>query len=83
MSTVTKMTFQKNSLKELYYRDYKKIYQAVFKEELGHKLNNEIQSYETYEKIFIKTLDNQAPLRKNVLRRNYAPYLTESYYEQL
>ena len=52
------MTFQKNSRKELYYRDYKKFDQAVFKEELGHKLNNDIQSYETYEKIFIKTLDN-------------------------
>ena len=58
VSTVTKMTFQKNSRKELYYRDYEKFDQAVFKEELGHKLNNDIQSYETYEKIFIKTLDN-------------------------
>ena len=70
MSTVTKMTFQKNSLIELYYRDYKKLDQAVFKEELGDKLNNEVQIFETYEKIFIKTLDNQVPLRKNVLRPN-------------
>ena len=30
MSTVMKMTLQKNSLKELYYRDYKKFDQAVF-----------------------------------------------------
>ena len=44
MSIVTKMTFQKNFLKELYYRDCKKFDQAVFKEELGNELNNEIQS---------------------------------------
>ena len=44
MSIVTKMTFQKNFLKELYYRDHKKFDQAVFKEELGNELNNEIQS---------------------------------------
>ena len=48
--TVMKMTFLKNPLKELYYKDYKKIGQEVFKEELGNKLNNKIHNYETFEK---------------------------------
>ena len=48
--TVMKMTFLKNPLKDLYYKDYKKIGQEVFKEELGNKLNNKIHNYETFEK---------------------------------
>ena len=48
--TVMKMTFLKNPLKELYYKDYKKIGQEVFKEELGNKLNNKIHNYEIFEK---------------------------------
>ena len=73
-----KMTFQKNLPKELYYRDCKKFDEAVFKEELGNTLNNEIHNYETFEKIFISTLDKHASLRKKVLRANQHPYMTKT-----
>ena len=64
VTTVMKMTFQKNPPKKLYYRDNKKFDQAVFKEELGNKLNNGIHNYEIFEKLFISTLDKLALLRK-------------------
>ena len=54
--TIMKMTSRKNLPRELFYRDYKKFEQAVFKEELGSKLNNEIYNYETFRKTFISTL---------------------------
>ena len=66
--TVIKMIFQKNLTKELHYRDFKIFDLAVFKEKLGNKLNNEIHNYEKFEKIFVSTLDNHEPLRKEVLR---------------
>ena len=64
--TVMKMTFQKNPPKELHYRGYTKFDQAVFEEELGNKLNNEIDNYDT--------LDKHAPLKKSIKSKPVSSY---------
>ena len=76
--TVTKMTFHKNPPKEIYYRDYKKFDQDLFREELAEKLYGCDSCYDTFEEIFINVLNKYAPLKKKFLGANHAPYMTKT-----
>ena len=76
--TVTKMTFHKNPPKEIYYRDYKKFDQDLFREELAEKLYGCDSCYDTFEEIFINVLNKHAPLKKKFLGANHAPYMTKT-----
>ena len=76
--TVTKMTFHKNIPKEIYYRDYKKIDQDLFRKELAEKLYGCDSCYDTFEEIFINILNKHAPLKKKFLRANHVPYMTKT-----
>ena len=76
--TVTKMTFHKNPTKEIYYRDYKKFDQDLFREELAEKLYGCDSCYYTFEKTFINFLNKHAPLKKKFLRANHAPYMNKT-----
>ena len=76
--TMTKMTFHKNPPKEIYYRDYKKLDQNLFREELAEKLYGCDSCYDTFEEIFISVLNKHAPLKKKFLRANHAPYMTKT-----
>ena len=76
--TVTKMTFHKNPPKEIYYRDYKKIDQDLFRKEVAEKLYGWDSCYDTFEEIFINVLNKHAPLKKKFLRENHAPYMTKT-----
>ena len=76
--TVTKTTFHKNPPKEIFYRDYKKFDQDLFREELAEKLYGCDSCYDTFEKIFINVLNKHAPLKKKFLRANHAPYMTKT-----
>ena len=64
--TVSKTTFSKNKLKELFYLDYKKLNFSDFNDEL-----NTIFSRSTvglcyhFDQIFLNVLDNHAQIRKN------------------
>ena len=40
--------------------------------------NNNIESYEFFEKVFLDTLNKHAPLKKKSARTNHAPYVTET-----
>ena len=62
-----KMTFLKNPLKEIYYRDYKNFDQEIIKEEIVNMLNGQVNCYGTFEQIFISILDKYAPLKIRVL----------------
>ena len=76
--TVTKMTFHKNPPKEIYYRDYKKFDQDLFREELAEKLYGCDSCYDIFEEIFINVLNKHAPLKKKFLRANHVPYMTKT-----
>ena len=76
--TVTKMTFHKNPPKEIYYRDYKKFDQDLFREELAEKLYECDSCYDIFEEIFINVLNKHVPLKKKLLRANQVPYMTKT-----
>ena len=76
--TVTKMTFHKNPPKEIYYRDYKKFNQDIFKEELANELYECDSCYNNFEEIFLNVLNKHAPLKKKFLRANHPPYMTKA-----
>ena len=65
--TVMKMTFQKNPPKEIYYRNYKNFEQEIFKDEITNNLNGQVNFCETFEQIFVSTLDKHASFKKKVL----------------
>ena len=76
--TVTKMTFHKNPPKEIYYRDYKKFDQNLFREEVAEKLYGCDSCYDTFEEIFINVLNKHAPMKKKFFRANHTPYMTKT-----
>ena len=76
--TVLKSTYTKNKPKEITYRNYKDFDQERFKEELKNALHKEsINAYKDFEIIFLNVLQEQAPLKKKVIRANQAPYMTK------
>ena len=71
---VMKMSFKKHSPAEKRYTDYKYFDRSKFK----NNLNEGISNYESFETTFIEVLNRHAPLRKKLLRANYAPYITKT-----
>ena len=77
--TVIKMTFQKVKPKEILYRNFKHFDKIRFKTEVKEKLiRNKSLNYETFEQLFMDTLEKHAPLKKKIVRANQAPYITKS-----
>ena len=66
--TVLKTSFQKAKPKEFYYRDYRNLNREDFKIELQNKLNNNVASYELFEKLFLEVLDKHAPFKSRIIR---------------
>ena len=66
-------------LKILIYRDFKKITLTNFQTELVSKLNSR-NSYEycIFEKCFVEVLDNHAPKKMTILRRNQKPHVNKT-----
>jgi len=60
--TVLKTTFAKGKPKEITYRDTKS--EVLFRSELKKKLDSNILGYIDFENIFMETLENHAPLKK-------------------
>ena len=80
--TVCKTSFQKPKPKEIVYRNYKKFDRHIFKDELKLKLES-ITNYESFEDVFLTILNKHAPLKKNVLRFNQAPYMTKALHKAI
>ena len=63
--SVFKTTFCKSKPKEITYRNFKNFEEEIFNQELRNNLiNNSIESYEFFEKVFLDTLNKHAPLKK-------------------
>jgi len=76
--TVFKTTFSKSKPKEITYRDYKDFNAEEFNQDLSANLcEANIESYRSFENIFLNTLGNHAPTKKKLLRANHAPYVTK------
>ena len=76
--TVMKSTFPKAQPKIMKYRDFSKYKKEEFGKDLKMKLIRQPQiTYETFENVFLKTLDEFAPQKTKVVRANHKPYVTK------
>ena len=75
---VLKHTFHRSVPKELVYRDYKNSDRVIFKRKLEDKLNQQINEYKHFEKMFLEILNIQAPIKKKLMRANHVPYMTKA-----
>ena len=77
--SVFKTTFCKSKPKEIKFRNFKNFEEESFNWELGNNLiNNSIESYKVFEKVFSDTLNKYTPLKKKSVRENHAPYVTKT-----
>ena len=78
--TVLRMFVKKKPPVCLKYRDYKNYDTLLFHNQLCLKFQ-EMQprdiNYETFERIFMELLNNNAPIKKKYLRANNAPFMTK------
>ena len=75
---VLKHTFHRSVPKELVSRDYKNSDRVIFKRKLEDKLNQQINEYKHFEKMFLEILNIQAPIKKKLMRANHVPYMTKA-----
>ena len=77
--TVTKMTFHKNPPKEIYYRDYKKFDQDLFREELAEKLYgcDSCKLYKKERKNYYNSLDIKNITDNKQFWKTIKPFLSE------
>ena len=74
-----KTTFTKSKVKEILYRNYRKFNENIFNQDLHDQLSSEQPKYyASFEKIFLSILEEHAPLKKNLLRANHAPYVKKA-----
>ena len=78
--TVMKTTFPKAKPKVVQYRDYKNFNLQNFRQELREGLAHGrfINTYDTFEDIFMLTLNKHAPQKSKVLRANDKPFMTKA-----
>ena len=78
--TVMKTTFPKAKPKVVQYRDYKNFNLQNFHQELREGLAHGgfINTYDTFEDIFMLTLNKHAPQKSKVLRANDKPFMTKA-----
>ena len=75
--TVLKTTFKKAKPKEILYRSYKNLDNDVFRVTLSDGLRN-CNDHSVFEKRILDALNEQAPLKKRIIRANEVPYMTKS-----
>ena len=76
--TVMKTTCPKMDPEVIIYRCYKKFSEDGFRSDLKIKLGEKkVETYETFENIFLEVLDKHAPPKKKILRGNHKPYMTK------
>ena len=73
------MTFEKVTPKEILYINFKHFDKIMFKIEVKKKLlRNEFLNYETYEQLFMNTLEKHSPPKKKIVRAYHVPYITKN-----
>ena len=77
--TVLKTTYPKAQPKVIPYRDFSKYIIKDFQQDLKVKLEAEDgDRYDSFQTIFLDTLDVHAPQKKKVVRANQKPYVTKN-----
>ena len=73
-----KTAIHKEEPKTLIYRDYKTFSLETFSSELFLKLESqENNDYQTFEKNFVNTLNNQAQKKLKIFRGNQKPHINK------
>ena len=73
-----KKTLTKSKAREIIYRDFKKLNEQCFNNDLGTQLSSKsIKSYGWFENIFLNTLNEHASIKKKMLTARHAPYVTK------
>ena len=76
--TVMRTTFPKSLPKVVTYRDFSKYNPNEFGRELRIKLDLEnYRTYESFQNVFMTTLNLHAPQKKKTVRANHKPYVTK------
>ena len=79
MYSILKTTFQKEELKILIYRYFKKITYTDFQSELISELNSRNSNeYCAFEESFVEGLDKHAPKKRKILRGNYKLHVNKT-----
>ena len=80
--TVMKTTFPKVKPKQIFYRDYKRFNDSMFKDDLKMHLNANIEQIYTnfgvFQELFLRILDKHAPFKTKYVRANEVPYMTKT-----
>ena len=77
--TVLKTAIPKSKPREIRYRSYSKFSDEAFQQDIDRELNFvNINEYETFEKIFLTTLNRHAPLKTKHVRANDKPFITKT-----
>ena len=77
--TVLKISFSKNKLKEVSYRDYKNFNPNIFHDELQHTFSNlTVDACDKFDKVFLEILNKDAPLKGKLLRANHVSYVSKA-----
>ena len=63
--SVLKHTFHRHAPKVLVYRDCRNFNRVIFKREPEDKLNQQVNEYKHFEKIFLEILNIHAPIKIN------------------
>ena len=76
--TVLKTTYPKAQPKVIPYRDFSKYKVKDFEQDLKTNLEaEEGGTYESFQSVFLNTLNSYAPQKKKVVRANQKPYVTK------
>jgi predicted transport protein len=76
--TVMRTTFPKAPPTIIKYRDYSKYDSEAFGIDLNTRISNQtIVNYDTFENIFLQTLEKHAPQKSKVVRANSKPYVSK------
>ena len=76
--SVLKTKFQKAKSKQIFYRDYKRFDNTLFKNDLKKGMLEDSNTYQYFESIFLENLEKHAPMKMKIIRANHAPYMTKS-----
>ena len=78
MTTVLNIKYVKPKPKEVTYRNYKHFILGNFQRDLLTVFSSGCNDYQTFEKMFLSTLNLHAPLKKKIIRGNHAPYFNRN-----
>ena len=78
VTTVLNTKYVKPKPKQVTYRNYKNFVLENFQRDLIVVFSSGCNDYETFERMFLSTLNLHAPLKKKTIRGNHAPYFNRN-----